>query len=276
METVYSICFSPTGNTTRIIQALLGNNSNITSRSFDITLRTHRQEFLEAFDSLECVPDYWVIGCPVYSGQIPTLVSDVIKRLNGKHIPTIGLVTYGNKSFGIALEQLRHELLLRNFRVVALGAFVGEHSYSKIFKVACQRPDSKDYKKTQTIGSALFAHEYRQLVALPIHSKIDLIAKLMPDSGPKPFVIPALCVNCQVCVKHCPVDAINSNSKMFKSGMAKEQCISCMSCVKKCTQQARSYDIPQPVKYLLEQFYFKRAKSHRKEPFVWTAQKILT
>jgi len=276
MKTVYSICFSPTGNTTRIMHALLGSNPHITSRFFDVTLSAHRQEFLEAFHSLECVPDYWVIGCPVYSGQIPTLVREVIKKLDGQHIPTIGLVTYGNKSYGIALEQLHYELRQRNFKVLALGAFVGEHSYSKLFKVACQRPDEWDCLKTQAIGSALFASGYSELMTLPIRSKIDLIARLMPDSGPKPFVIPGLCVDCQVCVNHCPVNAIDPGSKRFKAGKARAQCISCMSCVKKCVRLARSYEIPLAVKYLLDHFYFNKAKSHRNEPFVWTAQQILT
>ena len=268
MITVYSIYFSPTGNTKRIIDGLLNIQEDINLIPFDITLNHNRQELVESIVSLDVKPDYWIVGCPVYSGRVPDLVIEQIKKLNGNNIPTIALVTYGNKSFGIALKQLYNELELRNFSIVGLGAFIGEHSYSKKFHVAENRPDIFDLKLASDYGNTLFKKPQLKLPENSINGKIDFVAKIMPSGGPKPFVKSNLCLNCQICVKNCPLDLIDIKTKMFKDAKSKKQCLSCMSCVKKCPENARDYKISQPVEYLLDKFYFNKSKKERKEPFI--------
>ena len=268
MKTVISIYFSPTNNTRRIIEEFLINQEKINHISFDITLKHKRQELVESIDSLDVKPDYWIIGCPVYFGRVPDLVMEQIKKLNGDDIPTIALVTYGNKSYGIALKQLYHELELRNFNIVGLAAFIGEHSYSQKFHIAENRPDIFDLKQVGNYGNALFQKSQFKLPPNSINGKTDFIAKIMPGGGPKPFIKPNLCLNCQICVKSCPQDLIDEKTKMFKTTKYKKQCLSCMSCVKKCPGKARDYKIFQPVEYLLDKLYFNKSEKERKEAFI--------
>jgi len=268
MKTVCSIYFSPTGNTKRIIEGFLESQNEINYISFDITLNLKREELVESIDSLDIKPDYWIIGCPVYLGRVPDILIDQIKKLNGNNIPTMVLVTYGNKSYGISLIQLYSELKLRNFSIVGMGAFIGEHSYSEKFHIAKNRPDINDIEVAKDYGSKLFNTPLFKLLENSINGKIDFVAKIMPNGGPKPFVKSEICINCQTCVLNCPKDLIDTKTKMFKDIESDKQCLSCMSCVKKCPVKARDYNILQPVEYLLDKLYFNKSKKERKEPVV--------
>jgi ferredoxin len=268
MKTVCSIYFSPTGNTKRIIEGFLFGQNEINYISFDITLYRKRQELVESIASLDVKPDYWIIGCPVYSGCVPELMIEQIKKLNGKNIPTLVLVTYGNKSYGISLKQLNRELERQNFSIVGMGAFIGEHSYSEKFSIAKNRPDDFDLKVANKYGGKIFNTPQLKPLENSINGKIDFVAKIMPNGGPKPFVKSELCINCQICVENCPKELIDAKTKIFKDTESNEQCLSCMSCVKKCPVKAREYIIPQPVEYLLDKLYFKKSRKVRKEPFM--------
>ena len=268
MRTICSIYFSPTGNTKRIIDEFLNNQEEINHISFDITLKHIRQGLVELIDSLGVKPDYWIVGCPVYSGRVPDLVLEQIKKLNGNNIPTIALVTYGNKSYGIALKQLNSELQLQNFSIVGLAAFIGEHSYSEKFHIAKNRPDIFDLKVANKYGNTFLNTSQLKLQENCINGKIDFVAKFMPSGGPKPFVKTKICINCQICIESCPLGLIDTKTKTYKDVKSNKQCISCMSCVKRCPVKARDYNIPQIVEFLLDKFYFNKSKKERKEPFV--------
>jgi ferredoxin/protein involved in ribonucleotide reduction len=266
MITVVGIYFSPTGNTKKIITRMVSSRKGINFIPLEITLQNSRDRVIERLSLLKSQPDYWIIGMPVYSGKIPEIVKSTLNNLNGNNIPTIGLVTYGNKSYGASLNQINIILGKQNFKVIALGAFIGEHSYSEKFHVAENRPDTLDLVNAQNFGKTIFESNLSEIHEKYINGTIDLVAKLMPDKGPKPFVNLELCNNCNVCVKNCPVNALDENTKMYISKKTKEDCLGCMSCVKKCARKARFYDMPFPVGYLLNRCYFKNTRSMRKEP----------
>ena len=268
MNTICSICFSPSGNTKKIIHELLQKQEEIKHISFDITLKQPRQDLVEAIHSLNVKPDYWIIGCPVYYGRIPALVIEQIQKLNGSNIPTLALVTYGNKSYGIALNQLQKELQKQNFKVVGLGAFIGEHSFSGKFHIAENRPDHFDIKRIHDFGKTLFSTPHSNLDKDCIKGKIDFVARIMPAGGPKPFVNSEQCIHCQICVKNCPLDLIGSDTKMYKDMKSEKKCLSCMSCVKRCPENARNYTLPKVIEFILNRFYFNKSKKERKEAFM--------
>lgn len=268
MQTIAAVYFSPTGNTRKIVHAMLPSKKNLNVVCFDITEEASRGNLKSNLQQLEVVPDFWIFGSPVYSGQVPQLFKRAILAIAGAGQPAAGVVTYGNKSYGAAPSQLQEILLNNNFNVVALGAFVGEHSYSEKFHVGENRPDVADLKQAECFGQRILETRHYDTEGIAFGGKIDMVARMMPEGGPKPFVDPSLCVDCSVCIKYCPINAIDSETKHYKDAKTKKECISCMSCVKRCPAKARSYHIPLPMHLLLDRFYFKEAKIRYQKPVV--------
>lgn len=276
MQTIAAVYFSPTGNTEKIIHAMFPCDKKFTVLDFNVTSKSIRQNLTSRLQKLEAVPDFWIFGSPVYSGQLPGLFHKTIAALDGAAKPAAGIVTYGNKSYGIAPTQLRDTLVKTNFNVVALGAFVGEHSYCDKFNLGRNRPDSRDIKQAQKLGKAVFNRKSYGVSRIGLKGRIDWVARALPGGGPKPWGDPQLCTGCGICVKTCPVDAIDPVTKQYKSSRAKHDCISCVACVKRCPADARSYHIPFPIHMLLDRFYFKSARSSDKEPVVvWSRDRTV-
>jgi ferredoxin len=275
MIKVNAIFFSPTGNTRKIINQLVTGHGNVNFTSFDVTRSWDRKKMVSTMNRDKDDPDFWLIGSPVYSGQLPELFVEQIKKLNGKNINTLAIVTYGNKSYGIALKELCKVLVGCNFNVVGLGAFVGEHSYSEKFHVAVNRPDILDLTTASSYGKSFFTSKHSKINENSIDGNIDFIARVMPKGGPKPFLKKELCVGCQTCVINCPVSVIDSESKSFKNNESEKLCLSCMSCVKKCPKKARTYKILWPLELLLNRYYFNSAKIERKDPILIKVNKAV-
>lgn len=64
-----------------------------------------------------------VIGMPVYVGKIPLPGMNAICNLQGNGAMTFAAVSYGGRSYGNALYELRHFIEEQGFRVVGAGAF---------------------------------------------------------------------------------------------------------------------------------------------------------
>ena len=61
-----------------------------------------------------------------------------LREIRGEGTPAVVLAVYGNRSFGTAVAELASFVAGRGFVPVAAGAFVGEHSYSKIGRASCR------------------------------------------------------------------------------------------------------------------------------------------
>lgn len=273
MKTIICLYFSPTGNTKTIVKSLFQYDNKIKLIEFDLTLKNQRESITRFINSNNQSPDYFVIGSPVYSGKLPEIVVETLKTINGSNVSTLGIVTYGNKSYGIALSQLKNLLVKQNFNTVALGAFIGEHSFSGKFHIAENRPNKFDVKQAGLFGESVFKSDLTYLSNESYDNKIDFIAKISPQKGPKPLLDSKQCFDCSICVNNCPVEVIDVNTKMFKNKKSKKECLGCMSCVKKCPNNARSYNIPSVMEYFLNNFYFKKSKIEEKSPIMIAVNK---
>ena len=70
--------------------------------------------------------------------------------------------------------------------------------------------------------------------------KLPIIAQISPKNSArlvtkKPDVNKHLCNHCNVCVKFCPVGAINESTLEVNE----DRCLRCFSCVKRCVKKAR-------------------------------------
>lgn len=185
------------------------------------------------------------------------MAADAIEKINGNGAKAIALVVYGNRDYDDALLELADILASQGFRVIAAGAFIGEHS---IFpKVGTSRPDASDMEKLAEFGQK---------------SRMVLESGVVPSlkiKGNRPYKkyggVPlqpkgdkSTCISCGRCVELCPTEAIDYAEPWLTDA---NWCISCGRCIYACRQSARTYG---GLKYSVIGTIFKAAFSKRKEP----------
>ncbi len=231
------IFFSPTGTTRKIVHAFadgLGCEVCFT----DITQPENRN----ALKQKDC--GLMVIASPVYEENVPKLVLDCIKSLDGKGRPLAVISVYGNVGFGKSLVRLKQYALAHNFRFIGAGLFIGEHTFAgPELPVALGRPDAADLAEAVEFGKMVRDKlESGDLspVCVPA-SRPPLVMRLVPNGGTRLFVkLPeldaGLCTRCKLCAKTCPTGAIDSKTFAVDG----KKCIRCFACVKGCAQKART------------------------------------
>lgn len=236
-ENIFSLAYSPTKTTERVLKSIVAGYSGRDCGHFDLTLPASRRVILPPFP--ECTV---VIGVPVYGGRVPQAALDYLEQLDGNGQPVILVAVYGNRHYDDALLELRDTLAARNFRPVAAAAFVGEHSFcTEEYPTAAERPDEEDLAAAKAFGKRV-----RQL--LDQAEDLDGIAEPeipgdRPYKGRKPLPAggpttnPELCTNCGRCASVCPVGAIDPKTPTLTDGDA---CTYCCACIKACPVGARS------------------------------------
>lgn len=267
---INTLYFSPTDTTRKIVTDItkeLGKCSGqgTTIKNIDFTLPGERRNAASYEED-----DLVIIGVPVYAGRVPNVLLKYLNSIQGNGALAVAVVVYGNRNYDDALIELRDILEVDGFKVIAAGAFIGEHSFSKI--LAKNRPDEKD----QALCSG-FAQE--------IHKKMTTQAEVQPVvvKGSKPYgnyyrpkdregnpvdirkVTPKtndLCNDCKICVSVCPMGSIDSEDTSQLNGI----CIKCGACIKKCPIQAKYYDDPG---YLRHQYELEIEFAQRREPEIF-------
>lgn len=238
--------FSPTGTTQKVIVGIAericenasgGSNLNI----IDLTLPTSRQEPMTFTEN-----DVVVFGVPVYAGRVPNVLLKYLGSVAGNGASAVAVVVYGHREYEDSLIELADILSSNRFKIIGAGAFIGEHSLSKI--LACNRPDEKDMfiikefadrlsmklsalDKTDTI-TVKGERPYRKYYTPVKHNGEPLdIRKVKPKTKSD-------CVGCKLCASVCPMGTIDFEDVTNIKGI----CIKCGACVKRCPMQAKYYD----------------------------------
>lgn len=253
------ICFSPTGTTRKVVEAIAQGAGIAAAEHVDVTLP-------DAINKKLADPyDLAIIGCPVYNGRLPAGAVSRLRNLNGQGAPAVIAVVYGNRAYEDALLELRDLALDTGFIPVAAGAFIGEHSYSaKGTLIAAGRPDSEDLKKAKEFGKKIRAKI----------KKIRVLEKMLllrvpgnypyKEGGTLSYISPVTremeCSKCELCASVCPTAAITvKDTVITDSGV----CIRCCACVKNCSTGARVME-DQRIRQVAEQLSINCRK--RKEP----------
>lgn len=233
MGKIWCVFFSPSGTTEKVMERIATNLSGSYDSGVKVwdLLRTP-----EGRPGVMRPDDVLVIGIPVFSGRVPTPCLTQIKSLQGSHTPAIAVAVYGNRDYDDALLELQDLLEQQGFCTIGAAAFVAQHS---IFtKVAAGRPDAADFEKIDQF-SALCAERLkaRQDTWKPIQIKGNrpyreiLSVPIKPSANTR-------CTTCGVCVRICPVHAIDSANPRKTD---RSLCISCTACMTACPQNARSF-----------------------------------
>lgn len=174
-----------------------------------------------------------IFTIPVYSGRVPSLAIERIKKLRGDSTPCILLVVYGNRNFDDALLELYGIVKEQGFQPIGAGAFIAEHTFSH--QIGTNRPDSSDLEKV-----ALFAKKIlKQFADKQILQKENIRGNFPYKEASKAPVVPLVrdsCNTCGLCAAKCPAEAIPEAN--FKETIL-EKCILCARCVQICPTKSR-------------------------------------
>ena len=243
---VWAVYFSPTGTTQRIVARIadtMGPLLGAERADRDFTLPGHRSAPLRFAET-----DLVVFGTPVYAGRVPNVLLKYLDTIEGNGALAVPVSVYGNRNYDNALIELRNILDQKGLHPVAAGAFIGEHSFSKI--LGGGRPDGKDMALVDD-----FAAKAAAKVNALANSKVPALVAVNGDASAgyyqprdrsgnpvdirkvKPLVNTD-CTDCKICVEVCPMGSIDHENVGLYTGI----CIKCGACIKKCPVAARYYD----------------------------------
>lgn len=152
---------------------------------------------------------------------------DYIKQLQGNGTPLAAISVYGNMGFGISLEQFKNFAEMNNFRLIAAGAFIGQHTYaSKEAPVAFGRPDGQDIQQAEIFAKSIQKKVDTGKFTCPEIPKCMLPGFIteLPDSGTRflvrqPRINKTACNTCGACVRKCPVGAIDPKTLKIRENL---------------------------------------------------------
>lgn len=269
LNAVWAVYFSGTGTTEKVVTALaetvatkLGVPCNVVSFNSPVV----RQEELSFNEG-----DLVVLGTPVYAGRVPNLLLPYLKgNVRGNGALAVPVSLFGNRNVDDGLMELRNILEEDGFHTVGGGAFVAEHSFSKI--LGAGRPDVEDMALVRELGERV-AEKVLALDATPIVPvRVVGCDPIRPYYTPrdrhgnpinilkvKPKTDLDRCIQCGLCASICPMGSIDLEDSSIIKGI----CIKCCGCEKKCPTGAKYYDDEGYLyhKQELEEVYARRAEA---------------
>jgi len=234
-KTMHMIYFSPTGTTRKVVAAVAEGVCSAEARELDLTL--------SASENGAPISDgVAVIGVPVYAGRVPEVCLERMAELSADGVPTAIVALYGNREFEDALVELCDVASAKGFRVIAAGAFIGEHSYSTPERpIAAGRPDVDDLQLARSFGEQFAAKLGRGDLSTPEINGNHPYKERVPLGGVAPETDPQRCTLCGRCAEVCPMGIVAVTDVVTTHAL---RCIMCCACVKVCPVAARPFNHP--------------------------------
>ncbi len=243
---IHVLYFSPTGTTREIVTGIGGKISEYIAgkteiNRIDFTLPEARKQAVSFAKE-----DMVVVGVPVYAGRVPNVLLKYLKTVAGNGASAVAVVVYGNRNYDDALAELQDILEADGFRVVAAGAFIGEHSFSRT--LGQNRPDEHDMgiivDFAGRIHKKITASDEIPAVAVKGNRPYRDYYKPRDKNGnpadlrkvsPKTS---SECIECGLCADICPMGSIDTKDVSRITGI----CIKCCACIKNCPVGAKYFD----------------------------------
>ena len=266
INSVQLIYFSPTGGTKRMAAKLAG----FIAGRLSVPIENTRLNLIEDREK-----DYYfgpdelvILTVPTYADRVPNKIEPDLRRiLHFDKSPAVALVSYGNRSYGTAPFELADILKSDGARVIAGGAFVCRHVFSEFLSKS--RPDRYDRAEMDALAEQVVsivekAETSDELPEPEMGNIGDYYKPLKEDGTParflkaKPKTHLDHCYFCRLCVRSCPMGAIDDDC-VTVSGV----CIKCHACVRSCPEKAKYFDDPDFLSHvrMLESICVERAEN---------------
>ena len=248
LKKVWAVYFSGTGTTRRTVERIAGDIAarlGLPVQSVDFSRPALRQETLRFFET-----DLVVFGTPVYAGRVPNVLLPFLQeKIVGGGALAVPVVLFGNRNYDDALMELRNILITDGLRPIAAGAFVGEHSFSRVLGQG--RPNAEDTAqmdrfaaRTAELVSGLESAPQNPVAVggqepiRPYYTPRDRAGNPINILKVKPKTDLSRCGGCGLCAELCPMGSIDPADVSRVNGI----CIKCCACVKKCPAGAKYFD----------------------------------
>lgn len=223
---VYTMCFSPTGGTRKILNILAKELGSPTEIDFSLPGKNYGMyRFVRG--------DVCFIGVPSFGGRVPKTALENLTKVKADHGAAVLVVSYGNRAYEDTLLELRKAMEGCGFCVVAVVAAVAEHSIMRQYGAG--RPDAKDEQELKAMIKPI-----REKLLTPKRWKDFFVPGRYPykEYHTIPMVPRAddSCNKCGLCAANCPAGAIPADRPGETDG---DKCISCMRCVSICPEHKR-------------------------------------
>lgn len=267
IDHIYAVWFSGTGTTQKVVTTIakdISDKFSLPYEEYSFNLPKAREREMHFLEN-----DLVILGVPVYAGRVPNLIMPYIQNMVfGDHTLAIPVVLFGNRNFDDGLIELRNLMASNGFSPIAAGAFVGEHSFSKI--LGAGRPDDEDMRLVQELAEKA-AEKIESLAEIPdTIVEVDGCEPIRPYYTPrdkagnpvnilkaKPVTDLEKCSNCRLCAELCVMGSIEKADVTKVTG----KCIKCCACIKKCPTGAKYFD---DTNYLYHQHDLEEVYSARR------------
>ncbi len=265
---ITAMYFSPTGTTEKIVNAV-AENINEKYISTGIKYIDFTKPEIRKMQHSFTKDDLVILGVPVVAGRVPNVLLKYLNTIKGNNALAVAIVVYGNRNYDDALIELKDLLEINGFKVIAGGAFIGEHSFSKT--LAKNRPDYADMLVVNDFSKKIYDKiSKRNFNTVSVKGDMPYKDYYKPkDRNGNPVdirkVIPKTnenCINCKICAKVCPMGSIDYNEVSKLHGI----CIKCCACIKKCPTEAKYFD---DTNYLNHKHELEVEFEKRKEPEIF-------
>ncbi len=248
LEKIWAVYFSGTGTTRRTVERIAGgiaSRLNLPAESVDFSRPAVRQETLRFGEK-----DLVVFGTPVYAGRVPNVLLPFLReRIVGGGALAVPVVLFGNRNYDDALIELRNILAADGMHPIAAGAFVGEHSFSRV--LGADRPNAEDEAlmdefaaRVAALAAGLDAAPVKSVAVRgqeplrPYYTPRDRAGNPINILKVKPKTDLSRCGGCGLCADLCPMGSIDPADVSAVWGI----CIKCCACVKGCPTGAKFFD----------------------------------
>ena len=248
LEKIWAVYFSGTGTTQRTVERIAGgiaSRLNLPAESVDFSRPAVRQETLRFGEK-----DLVVFGTPVYAGRVPNVLLPFLReRIVGGGALAVPVVLFGNRNYDDALIELRNILAADGMHPIAAGAFVGEHSFSRV--LGADRPNAEDEAlvdefaaRVAALAAGLDAAPVKSAAVRgqeplrPYYTPRDRAGNPINILKVKPKTDLSRCGGCGLCADLCPMGSIDPADVSAVRGI----CIKCCACVKGCPTGAKFFD----------------------------------
>ncbi len=226
---VYALYYSPTYTSKKNVIAIAQEFGSVSA--IDLTKEGPKETTFSEDDLV-------VFGAPVYGGRIPVFAMERFKCFKGNNTKCVITVTYGNRDYDDALLEFSDMTTENGFCIVACASLIGEHTYGTI---QIGRPNEVDILQHKN-----FAKQIQLKIEKGIFSPIEVKGNRPYKTGGtggsfRPLTNSDLCVNCGLCKRECPMNAIGEDNKTIDS----DKCIACFRCIKNCPLHAKNMDTPE-------------------------------
>ena len=245
---IWAVYFSGTGTTRRTVERIAGgiaSRLNLPAESVDFSRPAVRHETLRFGEK-----DLVVFGTPVYAGRVPNVLLPFLReRIVGGGALAVPVVLFGNRNYDDALIELRNILAADGMHPIAAGAFVGEHSFSRV--LGADRPNAEDEAlmdefaaRVAALAAGLDAAPVKSVAVRgqeplrPYYTPRDRAGNPINILKVKPKTDLSRCGSCGLCADLCPMGSIDPADVSAVRGI----CIKCCACVKGCPTGAKFFD----------------------------------